>query len=145
MKCLDVYFDANLSLDEHISHLKKYCFRQLHYLYCLKKHLSTTVKIKLVKSLILSKIDYCNAIFVNLAKYQLKKISRIINSCLRYIYDLKWDTGASLYYLKAHILPVPFEYRLKYKVCLTVFKCLHNIAPVYLADLLYPYASLESL
>ena len=48
-----------------------------------------------------------------------------------------------MYYLKAHILP--FEYRLKYKVCLTVFKCLHNIAPVYLADLLHPYASLESL
>ena len=121
--------------------MKKYCFRQLHYLYCLKKHLSTTVKLKLVKSLNLSKIDYCNAKFINLAQYQLKKISRIINSRLHYIYGLKWDTGVSLYYLKAHILP--FEYRLKYKVCLTVFKCLHNIAPVYLPDLLHPYASLK--
>ena len=73
----------------------------------------------------------------------MKKIQKIINSCLRYIFNLNWDASVSLYYLKAHILP--FDYRLKYKACLTVFKCIHNIAPLYLTDLLHPYRPLSSL
>ena len=30
-------------------------------------------------------------------------LKHFLYSCLHYIYDLKWDTGVSLYYLKAHI------------------------------------------
>ena len=37
---------------------------------------------------------------------------------------------------KLHILPV--EYRIKYKVSLTVYKCLHDLAPLYLKELIQP-------
>ena len=138
VKRLGVYFDETLTMNKQIMNLKKYCNYQLHHLYSVNSSLTTSVKLKLVKGLILSKIDFCNSIFINLPKYQLKKIQKIINSCLRYTFNLNWNASVSLYHLKAHILP--FDYRLKYKACLTVFKCIHNIAPLYLTDLLHPYS-----
>ena len=49
------------------------------------------------------------------------------------------------YLKKAHILPV--ELRIKYKVALTVYKCLHGLAPAYLQELIRPkiiYSHLRS-
>ena len=40
---------------------------------------------------------------------------------------------------KLHILPV--EYRIKYKVSLTVYKCFHDLAPDYLKSLIQPKIS----
>ena len=34
---------------------------------------------------------------------------------------------------------LPIEFRIKYKINLLTFKCLHNLAPIYLQDLLQPY------
>ena len=90
IKCLGVYFDENWLMQNHITYLKKYCYCQLHYLYSVRKYLSTSVI--LVKGVILSKIDFCNAVSFNFPKYQLLKIRKIINSCLRYIYSLSYDT-----------------------------------------------------
>ena len=36
IRCLGVYFDENLSMQNHMTYLKKYCYCQLHYLYCIK-------------------------------------------------------------------------------------------------------------
>ena len=38
------------------------------------------------------------------------------------------------YLKKLHFLPV--RYRIRYKICLLVFKCINNIAPNYLKDLI---------
>ena len=142
VRCPGVCFDKNLLMQNHITgtYLKKYFYCQLHYLYSVKKCLSTSVKLKLVKGVILSKIEFRNAVFINLPKYQILKIHKIIHSSLGYIYSLSivsCDTSISLYYLKAHILP--FKYCLKYKACLTVFKCVHDIAPMYPTNLIHPY------
>ena len=59
------------------------------------------------------------------------------NFCMRYIHSLSCDTSVSPNYLKAHILP--FEYRLKCKACPRGFKCVRDIAPVYLTNLIHPY------
>ena len=143
IRCLGVYFDENLTMFTHITHLKKYCYCQLHYLYCVKTCLTAEVKIKLVKGLVLSKIDFCHAVFINLPKYQLLIIHQITNSCLRYIYNLSHDESVSSYYLKSHILPI--EYRLQYKACMTTFKCIYNIAPSCLSALFTPYTPLPCL
>ena len=42
-----------------------------------------------------------------------------------------------------HWLPV--KYRFDYKIGLIVFKCLHDLAPSYLSDLLKPYVPTRSL
>ena len=54
----------------------------------------------LVKSLILSKIDYCNVLFKGLPKYQIQRVNKLIQACagfvkykygeLKDIADLNW-------------------------------------------------------
>ena len=40
---------------------------------------------------------------------------------------------------------LPNKYQIQYKIALLTFKCLNNLAPSYLADLLIPYAPTRSL
>ena len=70
-----------------------------------------------MSSLILSKIDYCNSFYYNannglLQKLQIAQNSTAIVSSL--LYDLHW---------------LPIKQRIIYKICIIVYKCLHNSAP----------------
>ena len=67
----------------------------------------------------------------------LYKIQRIQNNAVRFIYNLNGKRkreSITPYLKKLHFLPVKF--RISYKKALLVFKCLNNIAPKYLNDLL---------
>ena len=62
---------------------------------------------------------------------------------------LRIITGSGKY---EHITPVlqqlhwlPVKVRIDYKIGLIVFKCLHDLAPSYLSDLLKPYQPTRSL
>ena len=41
IRCLGIYFDENLLMQNHITYLKKYCYCQLHYFCSVKKYLCT--------------------------------------------------------------------------------------------------------
>lgn len=103
------------------------------------------LKILIVKSCILSHIDYCNSLYINLPNKQIKKLQRVMNAAIRFIYNLKLSDDYSItYYMKqCHFLPV--KARVEYKIALLVFKCLNNLAPNYLISLVKRKTSLESL
>ena len=60
-----------------------------------------------------------------------------MNNAARFIFQLngkkKWQ-HIKPYLKKLHFLPV--EYRIKFKISMLVFKCLNNMAPEYLKDLI---------
>ena len=72
--------------------------------------------------------------FVNLPKSLLRHLDCVINSALRFVYNVRYSQHITPYYIKAHILPLKF--RINYKICLTVFNCLNDIALQYLQMLL---------
>ena len=78
-----------------------------------------TAKI-LVQSLVISKIDYCNALLLGTPKHLLDRLQRIQNMGARVILGLtKFDhVSASMFDL--HWLKI--EYRVLYTVCTIVFK-----------------------
>ena len=71
------------------------------------RYLDEGLKIMMVKQLVLSKLDYCNSLYMNLPKKRLKKLTSILNGTIRFIYNIK-DRSEELipYYKKAHILPI---------------------------------------
>ena len=115
-------------------YVKQYCIRQLKSWKHIANFLNEDVKLLLVKQIIFSKIDYCNSLFVNLPKSLLRHLDCVINSALRFVYNVRYSQHITPYYIKAHILPLKF--RIDYKICLTVFNCLNDIAPQYLQMLL---------
>ena len=88
----------------------------------------------LVKQIILSKLDYNNALYAGLTALQIQKLQSIINSAIRFTYNLKYRDSVTEHIVKSHILPV--KYRIDFKINLLVFKCLHNSAPDYLKELI---------
>ena len=66
----------------------------------LKRYTSYQTRKHLVKSLILSKIDYCNVLFKGLPKFQIQRVNKLIQACagfvkykygeLKDIADLNW-------------------------------------------------------
>ena len=63
----------------------------------------------------------------------LKKLQKVQNSCVRFLFGWKaikkWDS-VTPFLKKAHFLPI--RQRIEYKIALTVFKCVNNIAPEYI-------------
>ena len=61
-KSLGVMIDENMDMKRQIADVRKKCAWQLSNLYKIRRYLTTNLKIMLIKTLIISKLDYCNAL-----------------------------------------------------------------------------------
>ena len=134
VKSLGLYLDPLCIMDKQVSNIKKYCYGELMCWRRIASSLTEDVKTLLVQQIILSKIDYNNALLVSLPNNVIESLQSIINSAIRFIYGLQWRDHITPYIVRSHILPV--KYRIEFKICMTVFNCLFGFAPKYLQELL---------
>ena len=135
-KNLGFWFDNHLSLDKQISKTSQTCYQNMRKIGRIGSKLSKDLKIQLVHSFIHSVIDNCNGAYFAISASQLQKLQKIQNSAVRYIFNLKGKEryqSITPYLKELHFLPV--IYRIRFKLSLMVFKCINNIAPSYLSDL----------
>ena len=69
-----------------------------------------------------------------------------MNASVRFIFRIhRFDREVSIseHANKCHFLPV--QQRIDFKLCVLVYKCLNDLAPTYLQELVEPKVSLESL
>ena len=92
----------------------------------------------LVHSLIISKVDYCNSLFVGLPNVTLKKIQSVMNRAARLLCHLPLRVSITASLIDLHWLPI--KARIEYKICLITFKALKFHQPKYICDLLIPLA-----
>ena len=86
-----------------------------------------------IKSLTLSHLDYANSLLRGLPAKTIKIMQNIQNLGAKVILG-KQKSDSSMECLKTlHWLPI--KYRIDYKICTLVFKCLHAMAPAYLIKL----------
>ena len=132
VKTLGVLYDKNLSMEKQVSEICKVCYFHLRRLGRIRNYLDIELKILLIKSYILSKLDYCNIILANISDKLIKCMQRVQNAAVRFIYNIKKSEHISQYVKMAHFLPIKF--RIQYKMCLITFKILNGLSPVYLQD-----------
>ena len=124
-------------MDDQVNAVSRMCYLNLRNLIKIGSHLSRELKIQLVHSNILSCIDYCNSVYGSLSESNLQKLQKIQNNAVRFVFGIygkkRWQS-VTPYLKELHFLPVRF--RIKYKIALLVFKCINNLAPKYLLDLL---------
>ena len=89
---------------------------------------------KLVTSFVLSRMDYCNTLLVNLPKDTITKLQRIQNHAARLVLKKAKRDHVTPLFRKLHWLPL--QARIIYKIC---FKCVNKSAPSYLSYLLEQY------
>ena len=135
VKSLGVRFDSYLNFDDHVNAIVHECNRHLRNLRVIASKLSYELKRQLIHCLIFSKIDYCNGLLYGLPDGTLKKLQKIQNSSVRFLFGShslrKWDS-VTPFLKEAHFLPI--KQRIDFKIGLTVYKCLNNMAPKYLSD-----------
>ena len=142
-KNLGVYIDENLSMNCHITNLSKAVYLEIRKLKHMSKFVSESSLKTLATSFVLSRLDYCNALFKNMNNYQFDKLQRLQNFAAKVV------LGKSLYdhvtpcLIELHWLPVKF--RVDYKIAVLTFKCLNGLAPQYLSDLIHVYVPSRSL
>ena len=131
-KSLGVQLDNKLSMKKMVSYCVKNCYLNLKKLGGIKRNLSKDIRLTMVKSYVISRLDFCNALYANVSKTLLNKLQNVMNACVRFIFDLQRDIDVKPFSKSAHILPV--KSRIAYKLCSIVFKILHESAPSYLQD-----------
>ena len=144
VKNLGVLLDSGLSMDKHISHLRKTCYHELRKISHIRPYLSKESTTKLVCSLVTSRLDYCNALLAGLPDCKLKKLQQIQNNAAR----LTMKTSK-----RDHITPIlkelhwlPIQFRIRYKISVIVYQCINNpYYPHYLKDLVKVYTPSRTL
>ena len=133
---LGVFFYSSLSFVQHVNFLVKNCNYHIRNLYMVKKFLDRPSLLALVHSLVLSRVDYCNSLYVAIPKYLLRKLQSILNRTARMIFAVPPRTPTTSYLIELHWLPIVA--RIEFKLCVMTFKAVKYGEPSYLADMLLP-------
>ncbi len=139
---LGVIFDSKMDMKQHVSAVCRSAFFQLRKIGSFRKYLSDESCATLVHSFVTSRIDYCNALLANLPKCVLSKLQKLQNVAARILTRQNIE-DISPVLIDIHWLPIPL--RIRYKINLITFKCLHSLGPPYLENLLSPYEPKRTL
>ncbi len=134
---LGVIFDSKMNLKQHVSSVCRSAFFQLRKISIIRRYLSDDSCATLVHSFVTSRLDYCNSLLVNLPNCVLSKLQKVQNVAARILTRRRDFHDISPVLIDIHWLPIPL--RIRYKINLITFKCLHDLGPAYLKNLLSLY------
>jgi len=125
---------SDMSLEKHVSAVSATCFFHLGQIRCVRQSLDVGSAKTLMQAFVTSRVDYCNAVLAELPRFITDKLQRVMNSAARVVTDTrKYDSGLSrLMHDKLHWLDVTD--RVRFKLAVLMYRCLHGTAPPYLMD-----------
>ena len=115
----------------------KTCYFNIRNIGRIRWYISKDACKTLVQALVVSRLDYANALYIGLPQSMLHRLQLVQHSAARLITHTPRREHITPVLYSLHWLPV--EQRVKYKVLLQVFKALHDMAPSYIKDMLQPY------
>ena len=131
---LGVIFDSHLSFRDHISSLVKSCFFHIRDLRRIRPYLDTNTAALIATSLVQSKLDYCNSLFLNLPAYELDRLQLVQNTLARVVTKSPRHCHITPVLRSLHWLKI--RERITYKVMSLTFNCLLTSQPSYLRKLI---------
>ena len=143
VKVLGVYLDQHLSMSQQISSVVKSCNFHLRNIGKVRKYLTTDACRTAVQSLVVSRMDYCCSLLSGAPLNQIQRLQRVQNNAARIITRVGRSDHISSVLAALHWLPCDF--RIKFRILIYVFKCLHQLAPCYLRELVHIYQPLRPL
>ena len=126
--------------------MSKHCqlaYLEIRRIGSIRQYLSVEATKTLVSSLVLSRLDYCNALLAGSPQVLLDKIQRVINCSARLIYKASESAHITPLFFDFHWLPI--SSRIQYKIALTCFHIISGTAPPFLSELLHVYSPSRSL
>jgi len=128
---LGIFIDSDLSMRTQVTRTVAGCFAVLRQLRSIRRSVLDPVFQSLVVSLVLTKLDYGNATLTGLPAYQYRRLQSVLNAAARQIYRRRRFDHVTSLLRELHWLKS--SERVAYKLALTFYRCLHGLAPSYLA------------
>ena len=131
---LGFIFDSHLTYHDQISALSKSCFFHIRDLRRIRPCLDYYTAANIATSLVHSKLDYCNSLYLNLPKNEINRLQQIQNTLARTVANAKHRDHITPILQSLHWLKI--QERIHYKVISITNNLLHTSEPQYLARLL---------
>ena len=140
---LGAFFDTHMTMSSHITNVSKSVVFHLRNIAKIRKYIDQPTCHHAARSLILSRLDYCNGLLSSSPSTYITRLQRLQNWAARLVFnvDRKHSPGPLLKSL--HWLPI--HQRIIFKLLLLVYKCLHNQGPTYLSNCLSLYVPKRQL
>ncbi len=136
---LGVVIDDQLCFTDHNATTARSCIFVLYNIRKIRLFLSEQAAQLLVQALVLSRLDYCNA----LPACTIKPLQLIQNAAARVVFNKPKKAHVTPLFIWLHWLPAPA--RIKFQVLMCAYKTTTDTAPIYLNSLVQTYAPSRSL
>ncbi len=140
---LGVVIDDQLSFTDHIATTARSCRFALYNIRKIRPFLSEQAAQLLVQALVLSRLDYCNALLAGLPACTIKPLQLIQNAAARVVFNEPKKAHVTPLFIRLHWLPIAA--RIKFKVLMFAYKTTTGTAPIYLNLLVQTYSPSRSL
>ncbi len=140
---LRVVIDDKLNFTDHITKNARACRFALYNIKKIRPFLSEHATQLLVQALVLSRLDYCNALLAGLPASSIKPLQLIQNAAARFIFNEPKRTHVTPLFINLHWLPIAA--RIKFKALMFAYRTTSGSAPLYLNSLLQTYMPSRSL
>ena len=134
IKYLGALLDQHLQLSQHIIKKCRTAMINLQMIKFLHPSLTQETAHMLVRGLVMSHLDYCNAIFAGIPKVLLKFLQKVQNIAAKLVLGYNKYDSSTIAFKTLHWLPV--KKRIDFKILYLVHKYLCGQVPEYLKSLL---------
>ena len=143
VKYLGVHLDETLSMQKHISSICCASFLELRRIASIRPYLSQSAAARLVAAMVISRLDYCNSVFIGLPADQIARLQRVQNNAARLVFKKRRRDHVTPLLKELHWLPVKF--RCQYKTATLAYRHFDGSLPPYLSSSLCTYEPSRSL
>ena len=140
---LGVLEDPQLTMTSQVHAVCKSAFYQLRNIARIRCYLTNSAAKTMVHALVMSRLDYGNALCYGMSKGNMEKLQRVQNAAARLVTRKRRSAHITPILFDLHWLPI--EYRVMFKILVQVFRALNGQAPVYMCDMLHQYKPQRTL
>ncbi len=138
---LGVIFDDQLTFKEHIAKTARSCQFALHNIRKIRPFLTEHAAQLLVQALVISRLDYCNALLAGLPSNTIKPLQMIQNAAARLVFNEPKRAHVTPLLISLHWLLVAA--RIKFKTLMLAYRTTTGSAPSYFHSLMTIYIPLK--
>ena len=135
---LGVIFDSQMTMADQISAISRSVTFHIRNISRIRRYLDFETCNHIVRSLVLSRLDYGNALLAGSNAKDIARLQRLQNWAAKLIFCKSRRDHASPLLHQLHWLPV--NQRIYFKILLYVYKCLNGLGPAYLTSCLSLYS-----
>ena len=135
--------DDQLTFKDHVTSVARSCRFALLNIRKIRPYLTQHATQLLVQAMVISRLDYCNALLTGLPACAVKPLQMVQNAAACLVFDQPKRAHVTPLFIELHWLPLAA--RIKFKSLMLAYKVLNGTAPIYLNILAKAYVTTRSL